>query len=45
MAKQPNLFLYPGMSADVYIVNGERTAFAYLAEPLKKSFARAFREK
>ena len=41
---QPNLFLYPGMSADVYIVLGDRTALAYLAEPIKKSFYRAFRE-
>jgi len=41
---QPNLFLYPGMSAEVYIVTGDRTALAYLAEPIKKSFYRAFRE-
>jgi HlyD family secretion protein len=44
LKKQPNLFLYPGMSADVYIVTGDRTALAYLAEPIKKSFYRAFRE-
>lgn len=41
---QPNLFLYPGMSAEVYIVTGDRTALAYLAEPIKRSFYRAFRE-
>jgi HlyD family secretion protein len=44
LKKQPNLFLYPGMSAEVYIVTGDRTALAYLAEPIKKSFYRAFRE-
>jgi len=41
---QPNLFLYPGMSAEVYIITGDRTALAYLAEPIKRSFNRAFRE-
>lgn len=44
LKSQPNLFLYPGMTADVYIVTGDRTALAYLAEPIKKSFYRAFRE-
>lgn len=44
MKKQPNLFLYPGMGADIYIVNGERTALAYLISPFAKSFTRAFRE-
>ena len=41
---QPNLFLYPGMSAEVYIVTGDRTALAYLTEPIRRSFSRAFRE-
>ena len=44
LKSQPNLFLYPGMSAEVYIVTGDRTALAYLAEPIRKSFYRAFRE-
>lgn len=44
LKKQPNLFLYPGMSAEVYIVNGERTALAYLAQPIMRSFSKAFRE-
>lgn len=44
LKKQPNLFLYPGMSAEVYIVTGDRTAFAYLADPVRKSFHKAFRE-
>jgi HlyD family secretion protein len=44
LKKQPNLFLYPGMSAEVYIVTGDRTALAYLVEPVKRSFSKAFRE-
>ncbi|MBL0374974.1 HlyD family type I secretion periplasmic adaptor subunit [Rhizobium sp. KVB221] len=44
MKKQPNLFLYPGMTAEVSIVNGYRTALAYLVEPIEKSFNKAFRE-
>jgi HlyD family secretion protein len=44
LKKQPNLFLYPGMTADVSIINGNRTALAYLALPIMQSFRRAFRE-
>lgn len=44
LKKQPNLFLYPGMVADVSIINGNRTALAYLALPITQSFRRAFRE-
>lgn len=44
LKKQPNLFLYPGMTAEVHIVNGERTALAYLTLPMLQSFNRAFRE-
>lgn len=44
LKKQPNLFLYPGMSAEVYIVTGDRSALAYLIEPVRKSFNKAFRE-
>jgi HlyD family secretion protein len=44
MQKQPNLFLYPGMTATVSIINGNRTALAYLALPITQSFHRAFRE-
>ncbi|MCV3767531.1 HlyD family type I secretion periplasmic adaptor subunit [Rhizobium sp. TRM95796] len=44
MAKQPNLFLYPGMTADMYIVNGTRTAIAYLTGPMMRGFNKAFRE-
>lgn len=41
---QPNLFLYPGMAAEIYIVTGDRTALGYLTEPIRRSFSRAFRE-
>lgn len=41
---QPKLFLYPGMPAEVYIVTANRTALAYLTEPIAQSFNRAFRE-
>lgn len=44
LASQPNLFMYPGMGAEIYVVNGERTALTYLTSPLLKSFSRAFRE-
>ncbi|MCB1439143.1 MAG: HlyD family type I secretion periplasmic adaptor subunit [Nitratireductor sp.] len=44
LKKQPDLFLYPGMTADVYIVNGDRTALAYLTLPILRSFSKAFRE-
>ena len=36
--------LYPGMSADIMIVTGKRTAFEYLLEPITRSFRAAFRE-
>jgi HlyD family secretion protein len=45
LAKQPNLFLYPGMTANVSIINGSRSALAYLAMPIFKSFHGAFRER
>jgi hypothetical protein len=44
LAKQPNLFLYPGMTASVNIVTGQRTAMAYLMGPFVRSFNQAFRE-
>jgi len=36
--------LYPGMSAEVMIVTGERTALDYFLRPIGSSFNRAFRE-
>jgi HlyD family secretion protein len=40
----PQIKLYPGMPAEVIIVTGERTMFAYLAAPITRSFRKAFRE-
>lgn len=36
--------LYPGMSAEVFIVTGEQTLLQYLISPLTSSFRKAFRE-
>jgi HlyD family type I secretion membrane fusion protein len=36
--------LYPGMSAEVMIVTGKRTAFEYFLTPVTDSFHNAFRE-
>ncbi|MEO3388487.1 HlyD family type I secretion periplasmic adaptor subunit [Mesorhizobium sp. CAU 1741] len=36
--------LVPGMSAEVLIVTGERTALAYIMEPLRATFRRGLRE-
>lgn len=36
--------LSPGQDAEVFITTGARTFFAYIADPLTKSLARAFRE-
>ena len=44
LARVPNVELYPGMPADVAIVTGERTLFAYLAQPFTDSLAHTFRE-
>lgn len=45
LKKRPGMFLYPGMTATVNIVNGSRTALAYLIEPISKSFSQAFHER
>ncbi len=39
-----NVKLSPGMPADVLIVTGSRTLFAYLMSPISESFNKAFRE-
>jgi HlyD family type I secretion membrane fusion protein len=44
LARVPHVELYPGMPVDVAIVTGERTLFAYLAQPFTDSLAHAFRE-
>ncbi len=36
--------LLPGMPVEAFIKTGDQTAFAYLIEPLKTFFSRAFRE-
>jgi HlyD family secretion protein len=38
------LRLVPGMPAEVHLQTGERTALAYLLQPLTEQFARAFKE-
>lgn len=45
LAKVKDVFLTPGMPADVSIVLGERSLFAYLTEPMRAIFHRAFLEK
>jgi HlyD family secretion protein len=44
LAKLQEVELYPGMPAEVMIVNGERTFLQYLLQPVTDSFRRAFRE-
>jgi HlyD family secretion protein len=45
LARLEGVKLYPGMPAEVMIVTGKRTALEYLLDPVRDSFARAFREK
>ncbi|RAI57274.1 HlyD family type I secretion periplasmic adaptor subunit [Roseicella frigidaeris] len=40
----PNVTLVPGMPVEAHIQIGERTFWRYLTQPLRDSFARAFRE-
>jgi len=40
----PNIALYPGMPAEVLILNKPRRAIDYLLDPITDSFTRAFRE-
>lgn len=42
--KAAHATLYPGMPAEVVIVNGQRRAIDYLVAPISESFNRAFRE-
>jgi HlyD family type I secretion membrane fusion protein len=44
LAKLPNVQLYPGMPADVFIVTESRTALDYMLSPITASLSRAFRE-
>jgi HlyD family secretion protein len=44
MNELPSAILTPGLGAELFIVNGERTALSYLTQPVRESFSRAFRE-
>jgi HlyD family secretion protein len=44
LATLPNVFLTPGMPVEAHVRIGERTFFRYLTQPIRDSFARAFRE-
>jgi HlyD family secretion protein len=44
LAHLPNVTLVPGMPVEAHIQIGERTFWHYLTQPLRDSFARAFRE-
>jgi len=45
LSRLDNVKLYPGMPAEVLINTGERTLLQYLLDPIRDSFARAFRER
>lgn len=44
LARYPEVTLVPGMLVETMIVTGERSLWQYLIQPLRDSFARAFRE-
>ena len=44
LEKQPNVFLTPGMPVEAHVQIGERSFFRYMTQPIRDSFARAFRE-
>jgi HlyD family secretion protein len=44
LAHLPNVFLTPGMPVEAHVQTGQRTFFRYVTQPLRDSFARAFRE-
>ena len=44
MEKLPNVFLTPGMPVEAHVQIGERSFFRYMTQPIRDSFARAFRE-
>ena len=43
-ATLPNVKLYPGMPAEVFIETGERTVLQYLVGPLTDMIAHTWRE-
>jgi HlyD family secretion protein len=44
LEKLPNVFLTPGMPVEAHVQIGERSFFRYMTQPIRDSFARAFRE-
>jgi HlyD family secretion protein len=44
MEKLPNVFLTPGMPVEAHVQIGQRSFFRYMTQPIRDSFARAFRE-
>jgi len=44
LEKLPNVFLTPGMPVEAHVQIGERSFFQYMTQPIRDSFARAFRE-
>jgi HlyD family secretion protein len=44
LADNPSIALYPGMPAEVLVLNKPRRAIDYLIAPISESFNRAFRE-
>lgn len=45
LARLKDVKLYPGMPVEVLITTGQRTLLQYLLDPVRESFARAFRER
>jgi HlyD family secretion protein len=44
LERLPNVFLTPGMPVEAHVQIGERSFFQYMTQPIRDSFARAFRE-
>ncbi len=44
LKRYPNVFLTPGMPVEAHIQIGQRSFFRYMTQPIRDSFARAFRE-
>ncbi|HYI84976.1 MAG TPA: HlyD family type I secretion periplasmic adaptor subunit [Acetobacteraceae bacterium] len=42
--RYPNVFLTPGMPVEAHVQIGQRSFFRYMTQPIRDSFARAFRE-
>lgn len=43
-ARLPGVALAPGMPVEAHVMLGQRSFWQYLAQPVRDSFARAFRE-